>query len=385
MEAPQRFTDASEWLHAAATAQTGLSDFGPPDYRVGLKALLDALDHDGRPTAIGRQFALGMLTGVLAARLYTQEGWRRRPEYARVRIERPLIITGMPRTGTTALHKLLSTDPQFQGVEFWLANTPMPRPPRETWSGMPEYQASVAGLGALLQAAPGLAEAHDMTPDSVDECLNVMQQSFVSNMFGSSMGVLEYERWWQQQDEAASYRRYADVLRLIGLNEPNKRWLLKNPGHIWGIEHLFEVFPDACVVQTHRDPAKSIPSVCSLLEMSQRVFLGDAVEPQAIGRSEADKWQRAVGRADAYRARHRQQFHDVLHRDFHRDPMGTVRRIYERFELTLTDETEARMRRWVAEQPAEQKQGRRYSAHRYGLDEQGLRQQYAAYIERYDL
>jgi len=385
MQVPQRFSDAADWLHDTASAQTGLRDFGPADYRDGLAVLLDALDRDPRIGDNRRPLALGMLTGPLIARLYTQEGWRRHPEYARLRIERPLVITGVPRTGTTALHKLLSMDPQFQGIERWLASTPMVRPPRERWADLPEFQACVAGLNAFLRFAPEMAAAHDMTADTVDECLDVLQQSFVSNTFTSTLDAPAYREWWYGCSELASYRRYADVLRLIGLAEPGKTWLLKNPGHLWGIDALLEVFPDARIVQTHRDPAEAVPSLCSVLEIAQRVYLGDGVRPTEMGPVEAEKWQRAVARTEAARARQPRQFHDVRHIDFRRDPMTVVHGIYERFGITLSAETEAGMRRWLAAQPAEQKAGGRFTAGTYGLRRADIHRQFADYIERYRL
>jgi len=386
MDLPARPSDWFEPLHAAARAQSGLSDFGHTDYQAGMRVLLQSLDcrsSAGQLAKTGGPYMFGMMVGALIARLYTEEGWRRHPAYRDVQIRRPLVIIGIPRTGTTALHKLLSVDPQFQGAERWLSGTPMPRPSREKWASMPEFQTCEAGLAAFFAAAPAMAAAHDMTAGSVDECLDILCQSFVSNMFASSFDVPEYRDWWYAQDEGPSYRRYADVLRLIGLNEPDKRWLLKNPGHIWGIEHLFEVFPDACVVQTHRDPAKSIPSLSSVLEMSHGICHGEHADPTRIGPVECDKWLRAAQRTSAFRDRHPDQFHDVRHVDFHRDPLGIVRGIYQRFDITLDSDTEARMQRWLDEQPAEQKGTHRYTAEHFGLTEAGIREQYADYRARY--
>ena len=388
MQPAERFADCADWLHAAAREKTGLSDFGPPDYRVGLTVLLDALDamaREGRLSAAGRSIVHGALIGTLVARLYTQEGWRRNPHYREVGIRRPLIIIGVPRTGTTALHKLLSVDPQFQGVEFWLSATPMPRPPRATWPQIPEYQGCVAGLQAMLAVMPDFAAVHDMTADTVDECLNVLQQSFVSNMFASTFDVPDYRSWWYEQDEGPSYRRYADVLRLVGIDEPGKSWLLKNPGHIWGIDHLLSVFPDACIVQTHRDPAQAIPSLCSVLRMVQGPALGNGVQSERLGPIETEKWLRAIRRTEAARVRYPERFHDVRHSDFHRDPIGVVRGIYRRFDIPLSADSESRMRDWLANQPPEQKGGHRYTAEEFGVTAGQLRRDFADYIARYRL
>ena len=167
--------------------------------------------------------------GTLTARLHTEKGWRERPDCRTIPIRRPLVITGIPRTGTTALHKLLSMDPQFQGLEHWLTETPMVRPAKETWASNPAYQASVAGLEAYFKIMPEMRKAHEMVAGEVEECLEVLRQSFLTNRFGAGIYLPSYDDWFFRQDERESYRRYADVLRLIGADEPEKRWLLKNP------------------------------------------------------------------------------------------------------------------------------------------------------------
>jgi len=175
-----------EALHEAARKATGLSDFGPQDYREALRRLLAAYDSEVRFTEIGRQFAIGGIVGTLVQRLLSEEGWKRRPGCRSRPIRRPLVITGIPRTGTTALHKLLAMDPQFQGLEHWLTESPMVRPPRHTWASNPAYLSSVAGLEAFFRMMPEMRKAHDIVADEVEECLDVLRQSFVSNRFGSS-------------------------------------------------------------------------------------------------------------------------------------------------------------------------------------------------------
>ncbi|MGD1257203.1 sulfotransferase family protein [Mycobacterium seoulense] len=385
MAVPEKFTEAFEPLHQAAAAATGLDDFGPPTYHEGLHQLLTALDQDGRVAGPRREALFGMLTGVLVRRLYTQEGWRRNPGYRDVRIERPLVITGIPRTGTTALHKLLALDPQFQGVERWLAITPMPRPPRQNWSQKAEFNACVAGLEEFLAAMPGFADAHEMTADSVDECLEVLQQDFVSNTFPSQLAVPAYLHWWREESETTSYQRYADVLRLIGLDDQDRRWLLKNPGHIWGIDDLLALFPDALVVQTHRDPAKAMPSVCRVLEMPQSMYLGENVRPEEIGPPEVDKWRSAVDRTERARRRHPDNFHDVRHADFRADPIATIDSVYSKLGLSLPADVETTMRTWLYEQPEERRRGADADPARYGLSAAALRERFADYITTYAL
>jgi hypothetical protein len=373
-------------LHTTATQMSGgLTDFGPQDYLPGLRALLDSLTRETQFSEVGRQFGMGTVAGTLAARLHTQRGWQQRPEFRKVEIRRPLVITGVPRTGTTALHKLLAMDPQFQGLEHWITEAPQPRPPRETWESNPAYQASVAGLKIFFEIMPEMRKAHDIVADEVDECLEVLRQSFVSNRFASGMHTPSYARWLRTQDELPSYRRFVDVLRLVGIDAPQQRWLLKNPGHIVTMECLLEVLPDACVIQTHRDPVKALPSLCSTLHMAWRMFEGENARADQIGPREVEYWADAVEATDRVRRTRGEQFHDVHHRDFHRNPLGIVRGIYDRFGLSLSDETARRMQQWIDASPTTKHGEHKYRLEDYGITADQIRKRFADYVGRHSI
>jgi hypothetical protein len=374
-----RLADLEDELHSAATRATGLHDFGNDDYKEGLRVLLEAYDTDPKLTEGGWQFAYGSVLGTLIARLHTQRGWIQHPPAAQAPIRNPLVITGIPRTGTTALHKLLSMDPQFQGLEHWLTEAPMIRPPRASWASLPAYRNSVANLEAYFTLMPQMRTAHDMVADEVDECLEILRQSFVSNRFGAGTFIPSYDRWFFAQSERPSYRRYADVLRLIGADQPGKRWLLKNPGHIAGIDALFEVFPDACVVQTHRDPLTAIPSLCSVLHMSRRMFEGDSARADVIGPRECSYWRQALDRTQGARDRRPTQFFDIDHRRFVADPLGTIRDLYAHFALELSESAEQAMGGWISASPTSRHGEHHYDVARFGITAGDIRATFAEY------
>lgn len=388
MNTPDKSVDCEDLLHEmASTAAGGLNDFGDKDYLVGLREYLRAVDKDIKFGPGGREMVFGNIVGALIARLFSEQGWKQHPECLGNTIRKPLVITGVPRTGTTALHKLLSLDPQFQGLENWLTGAPQPRPPRNTWEGNPSYQATVANLKAFFDAAPpAFRIAHEMVADEVDECLEVLKQSFCSNRWGSTHGAHSYDKWWMAQDETPSYRRYAKVVKLIGANDPDRRWLLKNPGHIWQIGALLDVFPDACIIQTHRTPVKAIPSLASVMVMSVGLAQGPNVDPVKLGRRDADYWALCAKRMmKARETIPSGQILDVDHREFRARPMETVQRIYRHFGLALTPETEAAMKRWIENDPIGSKGTHEYTLEQFGLTEKGLREQYAEYIQRFNL
>lgn len=258
----------------------------------------------------------------------------------------------------------------------------MVRPQRRRWRGYPTYQTAVANLDVMLAANPMIGAIHQMSPDEPDECLNIMRQSFISNMFASQLPIPTYDKWWMEQDETRAYLRHRDNLRLIGFHDQNKRWLLKNPGHILGIEPLLKVYPDACVVQTHRDPIKAIPSICSLIMMIRKSIIPEA-NPLDDGPRENLLWSIGAKRAMRAHDQHPENFHDVHMADFVEDPIGVIRGIYRRFDLTLTDEVEAAMRKWLDEHAQAKPGFHRYKAEDYGLTEDAIRREFTEYIERY--
>ncbi len=363
-------TDARvEELHEAARRRTGLDDFGAPSYLVGLRKLLDDLG----PLSGTRWLAVkNELVQGLVCRLRTEAGWKQYPAYKQVRIKRPLVICGVPRTGTTVLHKLLSIDPQFQGLEHWLCEWPKPRPPRDMWMSDPGYQEAKKRMEARDEASPIFKMAHDIAVSEVDECVEVLCQEFVSNRYGCIFDVPEYEQWFRREDQGPSYRRFADVLRLIGLNS-DKKWLLKNPGHIGDLDALLDVFPDACVVVTTRDPVKSMPSLANIVVSLRQGYLAEEdIDPRQAGSRELDFWSLAHRKSLPIRKQHADQFIDIDHLQFHQDPIGSVKKIYARFDLVLDDETEKRMREWIAQNPAGKLGEHVYALETFGLSRESV-------------
>lgn len=384
---PKRFADAGDELHELVARELGTDDFGPGDYRPGLDVLLLSLDYDPHLTEQGRRIAWGEIYKALYARAHAFRQMKQTPGFDRHAITAPIVITGIPRTGTTALHKLMAVDPQFQGLQTWLIGTPMPRPPREQWENHPQFQLAVEQLQRRHAAVPERRAAHLMVADEVDECCLVMRQGFVSNLWSCMWSAASYDLWCQTQSERHCYDHLYRVLQLIGSNEPNKRWLLKNPGHIANLDLLFAVFPDAKVIQTHRDPAKAIPSLCAMLIRNHDVVEDGRRDLRArlMGIREMEKWAKAIRDAEPVRQAHRSQVLDVIHSDFHREPMQTLETIYAFAGLELTPEVRAAMQQRIADDPERQHGAHRYDIADFGMTEAQIRERFGDYIERFDL
>ncbi|HKD66192.1 MAG TPA: sulfotransferase [Candidatus Binataceae bacterium] len=382
---PAKFVDAEDLLHERAAALVGFEDFGNKDYLTGMRVLLNALDTDLELNPIGRERAFGSVLRALTGRLYSQKGWAEHPECLRTEIREPLVIVGLPRTGTTTLQKIMSLDPQFQGLEYWIAPNPMVRPPRDQWPDHPLYKNTVAGLEAADREEPMSRLIHDVAADDPDECLYMMLQRFVHNTFGASLGTPSYDEWWMAQDETPNYYRHRDNLKLVGMNDQPKRWLLRNISHLLYLDSLLEVFPDAHIIQTHRDPVAVIPSVCSLIMIGRRAVLGPEADPRACGRRENELWSIGIKRAMKVREQHPDRFYDVDFRDFVNDSIGVVRGIYRNFGLRLDDKVERKMRIWLDAHTQTRPGFHKYSPEQYGLSKEEIRGKYEDYIDHFHL
>src|SRR6185437_13162110 len=225
-------------LHASATRITGLADFGPDDYGDGLAMLLDSYAADAALTPLGAKVARAFLRGALVARLMSEASWAAHPEYAEVAIERPVFITGLPRTGTTALHRLLTADPAHQGLELWLIEAPQPRPPRDTWPGNPVFAHLQAAFEQHHVEHPEFMGVHYMAADQVEECWQLLRQSMRSVSYECLAHLPRYSAWLRGQDWTSAYRRHRRNLQLIGLPDAGRRWVLKNPSHLFALDAL---------------------------------------------------------------------------------------------------------------------------------------------------
>jgi hypothetical protein len=359
-----------EDLHASASKLVGLDDFGADDdnYREALSVLLDSYQRDADLTPLGSKMSRFFLRGALVARLLSEAAWKQYPEHGHAVIERPIFVTGLVRTGTTALHRLLGADPAHQGLHMWLAEYPQPRPPRETWESNAVYRQLDAQFTQHHNENPGYTGLHYMAADELEECWQLLRQSFHSVSYETLAHIPSYAQWLSHQDWTPAYQRHRKNLQLIGLNDADKRWVLKNPSHLFALDALMSTYPDALVVQTHRPVETIMASMCSLAQHTTEGWSNTFVGAQ-IGYDSMETWSRGLEQFNAQRAKYDPaQFYDVDYVDFVADPIASVEGIYHHFGLTLTDDTRVAME----ETHAESQSGPRAPKHTYSLADYGL-------------
>jgi hypothetical protein len=356
-------------IAAAAVRTTGLSDFGGAEHEEGLRLLVEDLSSpEAGLTPRGNYFQRSEIKSALVGRLLTEARFAEHPEHVDVPIERPIFVMGLPRTGTTALHRLLHADPMAQGLELWLTHYPQPRPPRETWESDPVFTAMQQAFAAHHVESPEFMGIHYMDATSVEECWRLLRQTGKSDSFESLALVPRYSAWLRQQDWTDAYRRHRRNLQLIGLNDAEKRWVLKNPSHLSALDALMAVYPDALVVHTRRDPVVCMASSCSL---SAETTAGHSTTyvGASIGRTQLDLWSHAYRAFHEARSRYDPaQFVDVDFDDLRADPVGVTRGVYEAFGLRWSPAVEAA----VSELDRQSRAGASKPSHSYSLQDYGL-------------
>jgi hypothetical protein len=372
-------------LVTAAQAAAALNDALPPELLQALRDLLPSLLHEARLTDGGLFGVRRRLVRILSNRLRIERDLRTHPEVLSVSIVRPIIILGPPRTGTTLLHRLLALDPAARAPALWELECPSPPPELATYDRDPRIAAAQRYLEEAYQAAPALRELHPIASTEPDECSWLMLSSLRTRQLLFEYDLPSYAQTLTHANLLVTYRLHRRQLQLLTWRCPAQRLVLKHPSHLWFLEALFTVYPDALIIQTHRDPVRVLPSAVRL-SATLRAVSSDAVNPTSIAENGLRELPLALERAATVRDARPGSFCDVHYGDLVRDPVSEARRIYRCFSLPWSDELEARMRRWLEQTGHAQREPGRYQPlAELGLTTEAVRAAFASYTQRFDV
>ena len=373
-------------LVAAAGQATGLDDFGEPTWQEGLDRMLDDLDRSASLNELGVSIVQNEFTAYLANRLRILDWRASHPAVAEGEVNRPLVICGQPRTGTTILFDLLAQDPAHRAPLTWEVDFPCPPPTTATYDTDPRIEESEAMSGMADQIIPGFSAFHPLGARLAQECARITASEFRSMMFQTQYDVPEYERWLlHEADPGPLYRWHRIYLQHLQSEHAADRWLIKSPAHLWHLGALMAEYPDAVVIQTHRDPLKVITSISALVAHLRRMASDHSSVATAAAQYSEDVFvgleRSLAARADGTLPP--DQVIDVQFAAFMADPFATIGSIYDRLGVPLTAEAESRMREFLASHPGDGGGGgTRYTWADTGLDEHALRERAAPY-QRY--
>jgi hypothetical protein len=366
----RRSLDADQLIRSAKK-KTGLDDLGDPSFREPLDILLRSIEEEAGLHTVGRLITRARIVSMLATRLRLEELIRRQPAIEGEALTRPIVIVGLPRTGTTFLHRLLASDTsRIRALMSWEALMPVAK--NGDASGERRIASAVRSEKALKYLAPDFFAVHPIDARGPEEEILLLDLAFRSTVPEATMRVPSYARWLEGVDQAPAYRQMARVLRALQWQrkpaDPDFRWVLKTPHHLEWLDELPKVLDNPLVVWTHRAPTDVVGSFCSMVAHGRGVF-SDEVDPFEIGREWGlRKGKRMVERALDARARIGEaNIIDVRYAELIRDPLAVARLVQERAGLAWTPATQARLEASLGH---EQKD--RHGVHRYDLSDFGL-------------
>ncbi len=366
---------------ADARQKAGLDNFGSDDFREGLQKLLETYennDYDER----GRKRSRRRIIDLLAARLRIEQAFKDHPDIRQVNIRRPVYLTGLPRTGTSALLNLLANDPAARPLRLWegLNPDPVDLKPGETDS---RYLAMKQFYDEMNKKSD-FSKIHHTTADTPEECIHLLNHTFQDVQFGVETMMEPYGSWFQQLDKRPSYHYYADLLRMLQWQRPGERWLLKSPCHLWALDILVEMFPDCCLVITHRNPLECITSYASMMAalMQGRQDLDKAELGPVVMEYLARKLEASLVAREKFSA---ERVIDIQFNDFVADPLRTADQIYQHFELPMTGQMAGAIKSYADAHPMGKHGRHGYKLEEYGLTEQQILDRFGFYIERFSI
>jgi hypothetical protein len=372
-------------LMAAAADQTGLDHFGDEAFREPLGVLCTSLATEAGLGPTGIVSAAAQLTSLLKNRLLIEDVLRRHPEIHDLRVERPIIICGLPRTGTTHLHNLIAADPTLRSLPYWESLEPVLPEHEHPAPGEPDPRLArtSAGLDFVNSSMPYFERMHEMTVDHVHEEIQLLAIDFSTMLFETTAPMPTWRDYYLAHDQTPHYEYLRTVLKVLQWQRGGDRWVLKSPQHIEQFPALRATFPDATFVVTHRDAVAVTTSVATMLAYTARMSQ-DPVDPVRVGQYWADRIERklraCVRDHDVLPV---DQTIDVHFADFMADDVAMVQRIYDVGGQPFTSDTRAAMDTFMADHPRGKFGGVIYDLADFDLDRDELRERFRFYVDHF--
>ena len=370
-----------ETLVEAAMEATGLNDFGELPCRAGLAVLCETYDRNIRDAG-GRNKCRDRLVNLLSVRLRWEDAWKRIATVGAEQITAPVFVTGLPRSGTSALINLLSQAPENRGLLQWEVQFPEPWPDTEPGQEDPRYPHLVRALEKNRN--PAFEKIHYVDADTPEECVMLHAYAFSGVQLGFEIMLEPYRSWLLQQDLEPMYHHQKRQLQMLNWRNPGERWTLKAPAHMWALDDILNVFPDAKFVHCHRDPVAVTASINSMNRLVMQMYMGDCshLDPAQTGRAVMDWYALSLERALKSRAHlPEDRFVDCSQLEISGAPMRVVERIYEQFGFEYTDAARTVLQNHVDANPKGKHGKHEYDLGQYGLTVAEVRERFAFYIE----
>ena len=368
-------------LHRAAYRRAGVSRYGSWDFAEPLERLLKSYRDEAALTTLGRITVRELIVSLLDNLLRMEAERAANPSIEQQRIAAPVFIIGLPRTGTTHLHGLISEDAANRAPLTW--EVMYPAASRSADEITRARSQTDARLGWADRFAPEFMRIHPIAADLPQECIAITAQVFMSIQFHTTHDVPSYQDWFEDASQRLAFAFHRRFLQHLQAKSSGARWVLKAPGHLFALEGLLERYPDARIIHTHRDPLRVIASMASHATVLRRAF-SDSADPLKIAADWTERWSRALDRFLAVRDRASpSQFLDVNFESIETDPLGTVERVYDFLGWPLTTQARTAMQNFLAANPKNKHGVHSYTLEQFGLSRATETIRFRSYCERF--
>ncbi len=367
----------------SAQRKTGLSDFGNDGHLRALEVLVASINDEARLTATGRLIQKSRLASALVQRLRIEDLLKRHPEIRDVDLGTIILITGLQRTGTTLLQRLLHSHPGIRGVSGAEALDPVPAANLRQRGQKARKLRAVLAKRVISYLAPQFMAIHPIDHDEPEEDVLLLDLNFMSQSAEATMHVPRYSRWLEVQDHLRTYEYFRQTLKVLCWQSPGRAWVLKTPHHMEYLDVFLKVFPDATVVQAHRDPRRALASFCSMVAHGRGIF-SDSVDPREIGRHWCRKTRRMVQLTMKTRSgTDPGRFVDVSYYDLTSDPIAVLRRICRQAGIGFDHEAERKAESFMRANPQNRFGKHAYRLGDFGLSEEAVDEAFSAYRDKH--
>ncbi len=377
-------------------------------FREPLDVLVQSANQQPSFSFVGRLSFRNIMIGLVSNRLKIDATLAAFPDIMERPIERPIFIAALPRTGTTILHRLFAQDASLRIPKSWEMLYPCPPPKKETYATDPQIQKVEQKLARLYKIVPQINRIHEVEQELArlykiapqikrihevgahlpEECIFLFANDLMGDWFNTVFDLPGYLQWLNQQNLLFMYERHKKQLQVLQYHYPGERWVLKAPAHLRDLPSLMQTYPDAYIIQTHRDPSEVISSVASL-EMAFRSVFHDDIRPEEIGQKMLELIGSWIDRSMAAREQAESdpdsqvRFLDINYKYLVTDPIGTIRNFYNQCDLTWSPLVEQQMTAFL-EKNRQHKHGKhRYSLEQFGLKKDQVHERFAAYNQRF--
>ncbi len=377
-------TLAVDDLVAAARTRTGLTDLGDDWFFEPLRVLVDSLNTEARLSDLGVALTRRRLTALVADRLRLRELRRTNPEIREEQVTVAAEICGLPRTGSTLLHRLLAASPQLTSTLSWETSYPLPFPGEGT-DAAERKQRAKDRAELFLRMSPEFGAIHTIEWDGPEEDVILLDRTFTSMSFDSFYRVPTYGTWLRRADQSKAYAELREWLQVLQWQNPDRAgrpWVLKSPHHLTAVDTVLDTFPECRIVMTHRSPDRAVPSYASMVATISAQY-SDHVDRVAVGRYWAERFETTLRAFAEVRARRPDRFMDVRFRDMLDEPSAQAVRVLAELGFAVTDADRSAFDAYLARNREQRHGTHSYTPEDFGLTAAGLARDFAFYAEVY--